>query len=124
MAQRVTATSIVDAIAIDLRTRLFAGELTPDVPLTETEIAMSYDVARPTAKAAIEKLVAGSAETGKFCHGNTPTMADICLIPQMANARRVEMDLSVYPTLLRIEKEAFALPAFDDALPKNQPDAE
>jgi DNA-binding GntR family transcriptional regulator len=58
MAQRVTATSIVDAIAIDLRTRLFAGELTPDVPLTETEIAMSYDVARPTAKAAIEKLVA------------------------------------------------------------------
>jgi DNA-binding GntR family transcriptional regulator len=58
MAQRVTATSIVDAIAIDLRTRLFAGELTPDVPLTETEIATSYDVARPTAKAAIEKLVA------------------------------------------------------------------
>jgi DNA-binding GntR family transcriptional regulator len=58
MAQRVTATSIVDAIAIDLRTRLFAGELTPDVPLTETEIATFYDVARPTAKAAIEKLVA------------------------------------------------------------------
>jgi DNA-binding GntR family transcriptional regulator len=58
MALRVTATSIVDAIATDLRTRLLAGELTPDVPLTETEIATSYDVARPTAKAAIEKLVA------------------------------------------------------------------
>jgi DNA-binding GntR family transcriptional regulator len=58
MALRVTATSIVDAIAADLRTRLLAGELTPDMPLTETEIATSYDVARPTAKAAIEKLVA------------------------------------------------------------------
>lgn len=57
MALRVTATSIVDAIAIDLRVRLLAGELTPDVPLTETEIATSYDVARPTAKAAIERLV-------------------------------------------------------------------
>jgi len=58
MAQRVSATSIVDAIANDLRTRLFAGELAPGVPLTEAEIATSYDVARPTAKAAIEKLVA------------------------------------------------------------------
>lgn len=58
MALRVTATSIVDAIATDLRTRIHAGELTPDVSLTETEIATSYDVARPTAKAAIEKLVA------------------------------------------------------------------
>ncbi len=58
MALRVTATSIVDAIAIDLRVRLLAGELTSDMALTETEIATSYDVARPTAKAAIEKLVA------------------------------------------------------------------
>lgn len=58
MAQRVSATSIVDAISNDLRTRLFAGELTPGAPLTETEIATSYDVARPTAKAAIERLVA------------------------------------------------------------------
>ncbi len=58
MALRVTATSIVDAIAIDLRTRIHAGELTPKVALTEAEIATSYDVARPTAKAAIEQLVA------------------------------------------------------------------
>lgn len=58
MALRVTATSIVDAVATDLRTRLLAGELTPEVPLTENEVATSYQVARPTAKAAIEKLVA------------------------------------------------------------------
>jgi DNA-binding GntR family transcriptional regulator len=58
MPLRVKATSMVDAIAIDLRTRLLCGELTPEVPLTETEVATFYDVARPTAKAAIEKLVA------------------------------------------------------------------
>jgi len=57
MAVRVKATSIVDAIADDLRARIFAGELTTDMALTETEVAGSYDVARPTAKAAIEKLV-------------------------------------------------------------------
>ena len=58
MVTRVTATSIVDAIANDLRTRILDGELTSEVALTETDMAASYDVARPTAKAAIEKLVA------------------------------------------------------------------
>ena len=57
MTARVTATSIVDAISNDLRTRILEGELTSDLALTETEMAASYDVARPTAKAAIEKLV-------------------------------------------------------------------
>lgn len=57
MVRSVMATSIVDAIAADLRSRLFKGELA-DVPLTETDLAASYDVARPTAKAAIERLVA------------------------------------------------------------------
>ena len=56
MVRSVVATSIVDAIADDLRSRLFAGELA-EVPLTETDLASSYDVARPTAKAAIERLV-------------------------------------------------------------------
>jgi maleylacetoacetate isomerase len=65
-----------------------------------------------------------SPDTGKFCHGDRPTLADICLIPQMANARRVHLDLAPYPTLLRIEATALAHPAFDAALPKNQPDAE
>ena len=57
MVARTTATSIVDAVANNLRTRIFGGELTSDIALTETEIAAGYDVARPTAKAAIEKLV-------------------------------------------------------------------
>jgi len=73
--------------------------------------------------AALETLLQ-SPETGKFCHGDTPTLADICLIPQMANARRVNTDLSPYPTLTRIEAVALGHPAFDAALPGNQPDAE
>lgn len=70
--------------------------------------------------AAYEKMVAGGAA---FSHGDTPTMADICLIPQMFNARRINMDISAYPNLLRIEEACNALPAFERAHPKNQPDA-
>ncbi len=73
---------------------------------------------------ALETMLARSKQTGRFCHGDTPTLADICLIPQMANARRVELDLSPYPTLVRIEARALTHPAFEAALPKNQPDAE
>jgi maleylpyruvate isomerase len=73
---------------------------------------------------ALETMLAAAPETGKFCHGDTPTLADICLIPQMANARGAEMDLRPYPTLKRIEKAAYELDAFMNALPKNQPDAE
>jgi maleylacetoacetate isomerase len=74
--------------------------------------------------AAVETLLTSSNETGVYCHGNSPTLADICLIPQLANARRVELDLSSYPTLTRIEAQALSHRAFEAALPKNQPDAE
>lgn len=73
---------------------------------------------------ALEKLLVSSPETGRFCYGDAPTLADICLIPQMANARRANMDVSAWPTLHRIEQAALALPAFDRALPAHQPDAE
>jgi maleylacetoacetate isomerase len=73
---------------------------------------------------ALEAQLVRDRATGVFCHGDTPTIADICLIPQMANARRVNLDLNPYPTIRRIETAALALPAFDDALPANQPDAE
>ncbi|PKF59167.1 maleylacetoacetate isomerase [Alteromonadales bacterium alter-6D02] len=60
---------------------------------------------------------------GQFCVGDKPTLADICLIPQMYNARRFSLDLSAFPTLERIEKNCLALSAFDLAVPENQADA-
>jgi maleylpyruvate isomerase len=73
---------------------------------------------------ALETMLAGSSETGRFCHGDTPTLADICLVPQMTNARRGKTELERFPTLLRIEAACMALPAFADAVAAKQPDAE
>lgn len=73
---------------------------------------------------ALEAQVASHPNTGKFCHGDTPTLADCCLVPQLANARRFNCPLSDYPTLLRIEENCNALSAFQKASPARQPDAE
>jgi maleylacetoacetate isomerase len=73
---------------------------------------------------ALEKRLSQEPETGVFCHGNAPTLADVCLVPQIANARRFSIDLSPYPTLTRIEAACLALPAFASAAPERQPDAE
>ena len=73
---------------------------------------------------ALEKKLSQERETGVFCHGNAPTLADVCLVPQIANARRFNIDLSPYPTLTRIEAACLALPAFAGAAPERQPDAE
>ncbi|MET0550264.1 MAG: maleylacetoacetate isomerase [Xanthomonas sp.] len=73
---------------------------------------------------ALEQLLAESPDTGRFCHGEQPGLADCCLVPQLYNARRFGVDLQVYPTLERIERACLALPAFDAARPENQPDAQ
>ena len=63
-------------------------------------------------------------ENGPFCFGDTPTLADLCLVPQLANARRFGVDVSAYPRLLKAEAAAKALPAFSNAAPEKQSDAE
>jgi len=72
--------------------------------------------------AACEKLIAN--EPGPFCFGQQPTLADICLVPQFGNARRFGVDLSAFPRLLQAEAACKALPAFADAAPEKQGDAE
>jgi maleylpyruvate isomerase len=72
----------------------------------------------------LEAMLATGRETGRFCHGDTPGMADCCLVPQLANARRFKCDLAPYPTLVAIEKNCLALDAFQRAAPDQQPDAE
>ena len=74
--------------------------------------------------AALEMRLAREAATGAFCHGEAPTLADVCLVPQLANARRVDIDVAAYPTLARIETACLALPAFAAAAPARQADAE
>ena len=73
---------------------------------------------------ALEIRLARDPATRIFCHGESPTLADICLVPQMANARRFAVDLAPYPTLTRIEAACNAMKAFADAAPALQPDAE
>jgi maleylpyruvate isomerase len=62
--------------------------------------------------------------TASFAFGETPSLADICLVPQLGNARRFKADLARWPRLLKIEASCMALDAFKDAAPENQPDAE
>ena len=71
---------------------------------------------------ACEILISG--ETGPFCFGAEPTMADLCLVPQLANARRFGVDVSAFPRLLKAEAAAKNNKAFADAAPERQPDAE
>ena len=61
---------------------------------------------------------------GAFCHGDTPTMADCCLVPQIFNAKRFQCDLAPYPATMRAFDSCMKLEAFDRAQPSRQPDAE
>jgi maleylacetoacetate isomerase len=71
---------------------------------------------------ALEQLL-DNPSTGSYCEGDDPTMADCCLIPQIYNAKRWQMDLSPYPRMLAIYEHALSNPAFADAVPEKQPDA-
>jgi maleylpyruvate isomerase len=72
---------------------------------------------------ALETQLAARA-TGPFCLGHHPTLADVCLVPQVANAHRLDVDMAPYPRIRAINDACLALPAFRDARPEAQPDTE
>lgn len=73
--------------------------------------------------AAFEAMLREDLGRGEFCEGDSPSIADCCLIPQVYNARRFGVDLEPFPTIRQIEASCLALPAFDAARPEKQPDA-
>ena len=72
---------------------------------------------------ALERRLASEPETGRFCHGDRPTLADVCLVPQVVGSRRWGTDLGPYPIVRRIHDACLELEAFVAAMPANQPDA-
>jgi maleylacetoacetate isomerase len=71
---------------------------------------------------ALESLLGSDSETGTFAHGESPGLIDICIVPQVHNAKRYDCDLSPYPVLMGIFAECMQLEAFDSAQPSKQPE--
>lgn len=125
--ERARVRALAQAVACDIHpinNLRILNHLTRELKLDETVIASWSNHWIAEGFAALEKILTGSDATGRFCHGDTPGLADLCLVPQAFNARRYALDLSPYPTINRIYEACLALPAFDAAQPSRQPDAE
>ena len=90
--------------------------------IAEAEVTGWAAEANATGLAACEALLADAP--GPFCFGPGPTLADLCLVPQLGKARRFAVDVGLFPRLLEREAACLALPAFAEAAPDRQPDAE
>jgi maleylacetoacetate isomerase len=98
--------------------------LTHSLGHDEAAIAAWYNHWIDAGFQAFERLLAEDPRTGSFCHGDTPGLADITLVPQAVNAERYQLDLAPYPTTARIYQSCMRLEPFTAAHPNNQPDYE
>jgi len=73
---------------------------------------------------AMERLLAEKKPAGRFCHSDSPTVADICLVTQVTPAKTFDCPLAAYPRVMRVYDSCMAIPAFADAHPSRQPDSE
>ena len=97
--------------------------LTRDLKLSEDDKNRWYCHWVETGLETVERQLA-DARSGRFCHGDTPTLADVTLVPQIANAHRFDCRLDHVPTVMRIHGECMKLAAFDATRPSKCPDAE
>jgi maleylacetoacetate isomerase len=97
--------------------------LTGELRASETQKLAWYRHWIDLGFASLEERLASDARVGRFVFGDQPTLADICLVPQVWNARRFEIPLNAYPTIVRLADHAMTHPAFAEAEPARQPDA-
>ena len=122
--QRAKARAVAQAIACDIHPvqNLKVLARLRQLGLADDKVTEWAAWANREGLSACEKLVA--EEPGPFCFGKVPTIADLCLVPQLANARRFGVDVSAFPRLLQAEAACKAVQAFADAAPDKQHDAE
>jgi maleylacetoacetate isomerase len=126
-ADRARVRALAEIVACDIHPinnlrvlRYLAHTLSQD----ETAIGAWYNHWIAAGFAALEPLLATDPRTGEFCHGDTPGLADIALVPQVVNAERYQLDMTPYPTIARVFQRCMALAPFAAAHPDNQPDRE
>ncbi len=124
---RARIRSIVGLIACDihpLNNLRVLEYLKNDAAMPQEKIDAWYHHWITEGFSALEAMLAKSEATGTFCHGGHPTMADICLVPQVYNANRMKVDMSPFPIISAINDTCMGLPAFASAAPDAQADAE
>ena len=124
---RATARAIAQLIACDIHplnnTRVLSY-LTDKLQVSDTQKTEWYCHWIHEGFTALEKILAARKIPSMFCVGDTPTIADICLIPQIANANRFKCSLDKFPHIMAVAHNAQKLAAFVDAEPFKQKDAE
>jgi len=126
-AERSRVRSLAQIVACEihpLNNLRVLNYLTGQLGISEEQKLTWYRYWVTTGFAALEERLAREPWTGRFCHGDTPGLADVALVPQIANARRFKVDLTPFPLIRRIGDECVKLEAFQKAAPENQPDAD
>jgi maleylacetoacetate isomerase/maleylpyruvate isomerase len=98
--------------------------LAHDLKISEEDKNRWYRHWVETGLEVVERQLAQHPATGRFCHGDTPTMADCVLVPQILNAQRFDCRLDHVPTVMRVFEACMALDAFSKTQPSACPDAE
>lgn len=121
---RVRALSQIIALDIHpLNNLRVLGYLTESFEAEEEALAAWFRHWAGLGFEAFEAELRHSSATGRFCHGDEVSLADVCLVAQSINNRRFQVDETPYPTIRRIVASCLELPEFEAALPANQPDA-